>query len=150
MAITVYTSNGKVLTNSANDKWLKKKAGFVMDASNATYITGQYGDIFVTWQSPSYPDTYNGNGKQYILVNNNDSLIGDTAMLMYSNTSMNGGPEAISQSNMRELGTSTGVLSNNVAQAGGYGIYLQWAFGKSVTIEQIQAYMANVSITILD
>lgn len=151
---TVYTLNGKVLKNSANDKWLTKKeapAGFVMDASNATYITGQYGDIFVTWQSPSYPDAYNGNGKQYILVNNNDSLIGTPSQLMYASTLMNGGPDAISDSNMRELGTSTGVLSNNVAQAGGYGIYLQWSFGgQSVTIEQAQAYMANVTITILD
>ena len=37
---TIYTLNGKVLKNAANDKWLAKKeapAGFIMNASNAVY-----------------------------------------------------------------------------------------------------------------
>lgn len=147
---TIYTLNGKVLKNAATDKWLAKKeapAGFVMNASNATYYSSN-NTVYVRWQSPSYPDAYNGNGKQYILVNNNSELSG-IGHFMYGGTgTMYGGPDAISSTDMNILGTSTGTLLNNVAYPS-YGM----TFGlelSSMTIEQAQTYIANVTITILD
>lgn len=146
---TIYTVNGKVLKNAANDKWLTKKeapAAFVMDASNAIYALS--GGVYnVGWQSPAYPDDYNGNGKQYVLVNNNSVAGGNP--LVYSNSTESGGPSAIPPDGMNVLGESTGVLLNNVAVGSGYGMYLVWMNPKNfTTLEEIQAYMANVSITI--
>lgn len=146
----VYTYNDKVLTNSANGKWLKEKeapAGFVMDGSNATYIN-KGTSYWIFWQSPSYPNGYQGNGKQYILVNNNSTSPFSTA-LMYG-TASDAGPEAIAGSKMTVLGTSTGVMSNNPAVAQ-FGINLVWPEPvRNATLEEVQAYMANVSITIVD
>lgn len=152
MSTTVYTYNDKVLKNVATDKWLKKPdapAGFVMNASNAT-ITVDGNTGYVRWQSPSYPDAYNGNGKQYILVNNNSAVIAGTLQLMYAQDSStsHGGPNIISKSDMKKLGTSTGVLMNNVAYPA-YGATIDWALDYT-TLEQLQAYIANVTITILD
>lgn len=148
---TIYTLNGKVLKNAATDKWLVKKeapAGFVMDASNATYYSGIRNNVYVRWQSPSYPDAYNGNGKQYLLVNNNSELA-RIAHFMYAGTGdVYGGPDAISSTDMNILGTSTGTLLNNEAYPR-YGM----TFGlelSSMTIEQAQTYIANLTITILD
>lgn len=156
---TVYTVNGKVLKNSANDKWLAKKeapAGFVMNASNATYTTAG-GNVFVLWQAPTYPNAYNGDGKQYTLVNNNSTLPSTSEIvvpsnfpLMYVPDSDIQGPEAIYGVNMWVLGTNTGVLLNNPASSGGYGTRLSWMMPFGMTLEQAQAYMANVSITIVD
>ena len=148
---TIYTVNGKVLKNAANDKWLKKKEIplFVMDASNATYIF-KSGVVYVRWQSPAYPDEYNGNGKQYILVNNNSTAPNAYSALLYSNDAEQAGPTAI-PSGMNVLGESTGVLSNNAAMGYGFGTCLMWANPLNfTTVEEAQAYMANVSITIVD
>lgn len=152
MAITVYTYNDKVLKNVATDKWLKKAeapAGFVMNASNAEYRQTS-STAYARWQSPSYPDAYNGNGKQYILVNNNSEAAAGTQQFMYAKAGVDeyGGPTAIDASAMKTLGTSTGVLQNNVAYPA-YGHTFEWAFN-STTVEQLQAYMANVTITIVD
>lgn len=144
---TIYTINGKVLKNVTTDKWLAKKeapAGFVMNGSNAT-LTSSGGLIYVSWQSPGYPDGYNGNGKQFTIVNNNGEANG--SQLMYTSSSTGSGPDAISSTDMRTLGTSTGVMSNNVA-GGTYGAYLTVVL--SGTLEQAQAYVANLSITIAD
>lgn len=150
---TIYTVNNKVLKNSANDKWLIKKeapAGFVMNGSDA--IIRAYGPItkYVSWQSPAYPDIYNGNGKQYVLVNNNDTIPAGLTVnnLMYAESLIGGGPTAIDDTDMRKQGTSTGTLQNNDAGAGGYGVYLSLSINGE--LEQVQAYMANVSITIVD
>jgi hypothetical protein len=148
---TIYTVNNKVLKNSANDKWLIKKAGpagFVMNGSNATYTEDAqgYSQIYVAWEGPAYPSGYNGNGKQYILVNNNAT--GNNHQLMYSTGTATGGPDMISTNDMGVLGTSNGVLLNNVA-GGAFGTYIVWPF-TLMTLEQVQAYMANVSITIVD
>lgn len=156
----VYTYNDKVLTNSANGKWLKEKeapAGFVMNASNATYtlVNDTY---WVSWQSPAYPDGYNGNGKQYILVNNNATMLGSLgqgANLYYGNGIAAGGPPAVNNADIIKLGTNTGVLLNNSAVGAGYGTYFTVPVHgeidhKLTTLEEVQAYMANVSITIVD
>ena len=149
---TIYTVNNKVLKNSANDKWLIKKeapAGFVMNGSNAT-ITELSGTYFVSWQGPAYPDGYNGNGKQYVLVNNNTTAQQNN-QLMYGNSPTSTGPNAINGAGMAVLGTSNGTLLNNLA-GGTYGAYLVWPnpAGSGVTLAQVQAYLANVTITIVD
>lgn len=157
---TVYTLNGKVLKNAANDKWLAKKeapAGFVMNASNATYtlVNGTY---WASWQGPAYPDGYNGNGKQYILVNNNATGIGSSGQgvnLFYGNNIAVGGPSAIGSTDIIKVGTNTGVLLNNSSAGAGFGSYFTLPVPgdidhKLTTLEQVQAYMANVTITILD
>lgn len=150
---TIYTLNGKVLKNASNGKWLVKAepVGFVMDGSNATY-TLQGSMYFVSWQSPSYPDVYNGDGKQYILVNNNATAPSSNP-LMYVDVPTYAGTPAITGADMAVLGTSTGILLNNTPAAGPdtCGKYLNWPNPVSdATLEQLKAYMANVSITIVD
>lgn len=148
---TIYTVNNKVLKNSANDKWLIKKegpAGFVMNASNAIYTPVDmfgYNVIYIAWESPTYPNAYNGSGKQYILINNN-SAAPEGGAFGYSPGTNSITATAISSNDMKTLGTSTGELGS------GSGAYLVWTgpLGISGTLEQVQAYMANVSITIVD
>lgn len=152
MSTTVYTYNDKVLVNSANDKWLKKKeapAGFVMNASNAIYtLVGN--SYYIAWEGPAYPDGYNGNGKQYILVNSNTVTPASLNPLTYGNGLNVPGPNAIAGSDMYIQGTTTGVLLNNAA-FGTYGNYIVWpAPIQAATLEETEAYMANVSITIVD
>ena len=150
---TIYTVNGKVLKNADNGKWLTKKETpvFVMNASNAT-ITNTGNTIYVTWQSPTYPNVYNGGGKQYTLVNTNATAPQSTSQLMYANGVAGNGPSAISGPDMAVLGTSSGtLLVNSVPPEVGYGTHLVWpqpVFGG--TEEQIRAYIANVTITIVD
>lgn len=152
---TVYTVNNKVLKNSATDKWLAKKeapAGFVMDASNATITISGY-DVWVSWQSPTYPNAYNGGGKQYILVNTNETAPGsNSSPLMYGDSATHGGPDAIHVADMKVLGTSSGTLVNNsVPLEVGFGTHLVWQnIILDPTVEKVQAYLANVTITIVD
>lgn len=150
---TVYTVNNKVLKNSATDKWLKKPdatAGFVMNASNATYTQISGAAYWISWEGPNYPDGYNGNGKQYILVNNNTEIPSYKNGLTYASGPIQPGPYAINADDMYVQGTSTGTLLNNRA-GGSYGTYIVWpAPISSYSLEEVQAYMANVTITILD
>jgi len=154
MATTVYTYNDKVLKNVATDKWLKKPdapAGFVMDASNAT-ITVSSG--YLSWQGPAYPEGYDGQGKQFIVVNNNSNEhVKANNGLMYCNTIDGGGPEAIAKADI--LASSTGTLNANRAPvAQGYGAYLAIPLIKGYssipTEAEMQEYAANLTITILD
>lgn len=155
---TIYTLNGKVLKNAANDKWLAKKeapAGFVMNASNVAniYITGNIG--YISWEGPNFPNGYDGNGKHYILVNNNSDSEGYSSDygLMYSQSVGNGGPNAISGTAMTTIGQSEGTISSNGAgTASGFGKYLTLFLQKSegITQEYAQAYVANLTLTILD
>lgn len=121
---------------------------FVMNASNAIYTPVDmfgYNIIYVSWEVPTYPDEYNGGGKQYILVNNN-STAPNAAAFGYSNGKQSVVSTAISGNDMTKLGTNTGELGS------GSGKYLNWAGPLSIsgTLEQVQAYMANVSITIVE
>lgn len=149
MAITVYTYNDKVLKNVATDKWLKKKDPFIMNASNA--ILTQSGDYYwVAWEGPAYPSAYNGDGKHYVVVNNNtaeDITAREPTQLMYSNTPNGGGPPAIYQTIIQTIGTSTGTLASNPIPSS-YGVYLE--ISVKGTEEEVRAYLANLTITILD
>lgn len=148
MAITVYTYNDKVLKNVATDKWLKKKDPFIMNASNA--ILTQSGDYYwAAWESPAYPSGYDGGGKQYIVVNNNsaeDTTERNPTNFMYASVTNNGGPSAINSAIIQTHGTSTGTLTSNPVSS--YGSYL--TISVKGTEEQTRAYLANLTITILD
>ena len=148
---TVYTLNGKVLKNAANDKWLAKKeapAGFVMNASNAI-VTWQGGTCAVAWEAPSYPDNYDGNGKHYSITNNTSA--GEYSIqtgLMYASSATGGGPAAINDTVIKTIGTSTGTMNANPSVSM-FGQYL----GISLTAaseEAVRTWLANVTITILD
>ena len=141
---TIYTLNGKVLKNSATDKWLAKKeapAGFVMNASNAQYDV-QQSFTYLYWESPSFPNGYDGNGKQCVIVNNGQRPNNN---LMYASSSNSGGPIAIARENL-VTGTTT-MLVNMAGTASGYGKYLEIPFNSE---EDARAWVANVTITILD
>jgi hypothetical protein len=124
-----------------------------MNGSNATYNYNISNNAcYISWPAPSYPNVYNGNGKQYILVNNNVTAPTNSINLNYGTSndpSGFSGPGAINGSDMQKLGTSTGVLNNNSGVDYNYGSYFTWIL-PDLTLEQAQAYMANVSITILD
>ena len=131
---------------------INEPEGFVMNARNATVTPN--GSIYVAWESPSYPDGYNGNGKQYIVTNNNTAEAGVIpAQMMYGGGVSSGGPTAISETVIRTIGTSTGTMEANPAAAV-YGKYLVIAFngiqGTTITVEQVNEYLANFTITILD
>lgn len=124
-------------------------AGFVMNASNAIY-TQHSNTYYIAWKGPAYPDGYNGNGKQYILVNNNTDVPSWPNPLTYADSSMNPGSQAIGSADMYVQGTSTGTLKNNTS-GDSYGTYIVWPSPLSnMTLEQAQAYIANVTITIVD
>lgn len=152
MAITVYTYNDKVLKNTATDKWLKKPdapAGFVMNASNVTISSG-----YLCWQGPAYPNGYDGQGKQFIVVNNNSNeQVKANNGLMYSTMIEGPGPEAIAKANI--LTSSTGTVIANVAPvAQGYGAYfcipIIRGTSSTPTEAEMQEYAANLTITIVD
>lgn len=149
---TIYTINGKVLKNVTTGKWLAKKeapAGFVMNGSNAT-ITATSSYNWVSWESPSYPNGgYNGNGKQFILVNTNSEAPHISGQMIYSTSTTGSGPTAITSTDILKLGTSTGTMSDNMA-GGDYGKYLNIPFGIGISVADLQAYLENFSITIVD
>lgn len=150
----IYTFNNKIVT--INNKWCEEyveptppgPSGFVMNGSNATYTLNN-NHYTVSWQSPSYPNGYNGGGKQYILVNNNVTAPNNS--LMYGSSPTSSAFAAIDFDAIKILGTSTGELTTNYGAGSGIGSYLTWdapIWGTS--LEQVQAYFANVTITIVD
>ena len=149
---TVYTLNGKVLKNAANDKWLAKKeapAGFVMNASNVIISNG-----YLCWQGPAYPSGYDGQGKQFIVVNNNSNeQVKANNGLMYSTSIAGPGPESISKADILTSSTGT-VMANQAPVAQGYGAYLcipvVRGTNQTPTEAEMQEYAANLTITILD
>lgn len=151
---TIYTLNGKVLKNAANDKWLAKKeapAGFVMNASNVAST----GNNRACWESPTNPDPYNGNGKTIQVTIFEDITfegIEPPLMLMYSNTSSptQPGPTALSiPNNELTAGTRTYTLSNNNAVAGGYGTYLCAGAGNA-DINPTSTWLSKIEFRIID
>jgi len=151
---TVYTLNGKVLKNAANDKWLAKKeapAGFVMNGSNATLWTNGSGSWYASWHGPNYPEGYDGDGKHFTVVNNNDVSTENQLMYATGTTNANGGPNAINPTDM--VGTHEGTLLANSAYAysSQFGSYFLLPLNRSYNNEsQVQAYLDNLTITIVD
>lgn len=79
---TIYTLNGKVLKNSANDKWLVKKPEpepetYKLDSTTLEGYGYGMGSGYIggIWRGPEYPNRYNGYGhKLRITVRNNITL----------------------------------------------------------------------------
>lgn len=123
--------------------------GFVMNASNVIIDSG-----YLCWEGPSYPSGYDGQGKQFIVVNNNNNEhVKANNGLMYCDVMKGGGPEAIAKADI--LTSSTGTLiANQAPVAQGYGKYLCIPIIRdgsySPTEAEMQEYAANVTITILD
>ena len=124
--------------------------GFVMNASNAT-VARDSNVIYVSWHSPSYPNGYDGNNKQCIIVNNNASgiLFGKpTGNMMYGNVTTGGGPNALPNGiTDLDVGTRTVTLVSN-PMSSVFGAYFVIPFDGNE--EQVSAYVANLTITILD
>lgn len=143
---TVYTVNGKVLKNSANDKWLTKKeapAGFVMNARNVVNTIGVGTRVIIAWEGPNYPDNCNLSGKTLqvkitstITANNNGS-----SRFMYASVNNSGGPN-IAAITETQPGTYTYVCDNNPDESS-YGKYLTLELGNISDIDKIE-------LTILD
>lgn len=143
----VYTYNDKVLTNSANGKWLKKK-DFVLNADNIDRLV--YDDhAWVWWKGPDYPNGYSGDGKQYTIVNNNSTAENGSPLLYTDSNTAKGGPMATDASPLTTLGTSTGTLKANQAPvSSGSGRYFAMQIGNATSEEEALAYLANWSFTI--
>lgn len=145
---TVYTVNGKVLKNSANDKWLTKKAapaGFVMNASNAFSTTQMNGTLgIIAWKGPNFPDNCNLSGKT-LQVKITSTITSNTSSgssrFMYSYIDNSGGPDvaAITET---QPGTYMYVCNNNPAEST-FGKYLTLELGNISDIDKIE-------LTILD
>ena len=122
---------------------------FVMNASNAILFQNNQ-NYYVSWEGPAYPSAYNGGGKQYIVVNNNSAEVTAEripSQLMYTSTATGGGgPTAIDYTIIQTNGTSTGTLTSNPVPS--YGVYL--TINVKGTEEEVRAYLANLTITIVD
>ena len=145
---TVYTVNGKVLKNSANNKWLTKKeapAGFVMNASNAFSTNQMNGTLgIISWKGPNFPDNCNLSGKTLqvkITSNITANTNSGSSRFMYASVDNSGGPDvaAITET---QPGTYTYVCNNNPA-GGSFGKYLSLELGNISDIDKIE-------LTILD
>lgn len=125
--------------------------GFVMNASNASFEMFS-NVLYVSWQSPSYPNGYDGNGKQCIIVNNNAEGITvgkPTSSMMYGNSTTGGGPAALPNGvTDLAIGTRTVTLVSNPVASSAFGAYFVIPFDGNE--EQARAYVANLTITILD
>lgn len=145
---TVYTVNGKVLKNRANDKWLTKKeapAGFVMNASNVVNTFQMNGTLgIIAWKGPNFPDNCNLSGKT-LQVKITSTITANTSSgssrFMYASVDNSGGPDvaAITET---QPGTYTYVCNNNPAEST-FGKYLTLELGNISDIDKIE-------LTILD
>ena len=140
---TVYTVNGKVLKNIANNKWLTKKeapVGFVMNASNLIDTIGTPGSRGVIgWKGPNFPDNCNLSGKT--LQVKITSTITGRSLFMYASASNSGGP-TIASINETQPGTYTYVCDNNPADS---------EYGKYLTIDLTNiSDIDKIELTILD
>ena len=113
---------------------------FVMNASNAN-ISGNY----EYWESPTYPDVYNGNGKTAI-VTISAPLTNSTNMpLFYSQTITVGGPVALTIPLNPEVGTYTFTLADNAGASEGFGKYFVLLFS-SVSAREADASKIDIRI----
>lgn len=148
---TVYTLNGKVLKNAANDKWLKKKeapAGFVMDASNVVNTSSGY----AYWAGPANPNAYDGDGKTLQLtVSETIGSAGWAVMpIFYTSGPTGSGPQFASfqiTDGFIQPGTYTVQMAANPAYSQGFGAYISLF---TPDAETLAAVLPKITLTILD
>lgn len=155
---TIYTVNGKVLKNAANDKWLTKKAapaGFVMNASNATIESN-----VATWEGPNYPDGYDGVGKTLQIIVKEEGFTCYSLQFQYANSVSGPGPGLIDGTNGAwvnpnatdsiPVGTyNVSIIANVAGSSSGYGKYITLRRnGPSTTIDS--ELLSKIELRIID
>ena len=146
---TVYTLNGKVLKNAANDKWLTKKeepAGFIMNASN---VAGSYTDKTL-WEGPNYPDAWDGEGKTIIMTVSEDvSLPYESFNIAYGITNTNQQEFAPLINNQSPASRLLRAGTYTYTGKASYGI--NYGFGKYLALVGINTSdVSKITIQILD
>lgn len=143
---TIYTMGGKVLKNIDTGKWLTKKEApeFVMNASNAT-IDGAN----AIWESPTYPEAFDGNGKTLEVTVSSDLEMGayNGMPMLYIPTGSTGGPPATTITLPLTAGVHTFAFSANPSVAYGFGTRLVLSFH---TAELLAANIGKLSMRIID
>lgn len=168
---TIYTFNGKVLKNSANDKWLTKKEAPATYKLDSTTLEGYgysmgAGWIGGIWRGPNYPNGYDAAGhKLRITVLNNitlGTLDGQLKgwYLATADSYVSAGPSAVNTyfiSNS-DANIPAGVyefdLQDNAHDD--YGKYIFLAFAKATTttagytqVTTMETLMNNVTMEIV-
>lgn len=171
---TIYTLNGKVLKNSANDKWLIKKeapATYKLDDTSLEGYGYAMGNNYIggIWRGPDYPNGWNGSGhKLRITVRNNITLgIGDSYgqikgwYLASADSYVSAGPVCISSYSYfissTEVNIPAGVYEFDLQSASGaQGKYIFLAFAKATTstagytqVTTMETLMNNVTMEIV-
>lgn len=149
---TVYTVNGKVLKNAANDKWLAKKeapAGFVMNASTLTGQGSSGGNYFLCWKGPEWPTGCNLNGQTARIIISSDISTSSYVQLMYAQdvpggSGQAGGPVVLTLPTI--AGTYDITCSNNMVGTS-FGVYLNIGCPSEEVANQV---LSKCTITILD
>lgn len=146
---TIYTFNGKVLKNAANDKWLTKKevlAGFVMDASNVVSSD----TLKTLWAGPNNPDAWDGLGKTIRMI------VSEDVTLPYSTFGIGYGITNTTQQEFSPLINSQSP-ADGIIRAGTYtytGIAsygIQYGFGKYICLLNVNSSdVSKITIQILD
>ena len=120
--------------------------GFVMNASNTVSSTSTH----ATWESPTYPDGWNGYGKTLELTVSQDITTSGGMALMYNNVENSNGPvavELIKGAGTLSAGKHTYTLDSNAAPT-------SQGYGKYMVITELNGSTSNwlpyISMTILD
>lgn len=120
--------------------------GFVMNASNTTSTTNTH----ATWESPGYPDGWDGYGKTLELTVSQDITFTDGIALMYTNAENANGPIAkqfILTTGTLTAGKHTYTMDRNAAPtSAGYGKYMVMQAINKTTSD----WLPYISMKILD
>lgn len=120
--------------------------GFVMNASNISSSTSTH----ASWESPGYPDGWDGGGKTLELTVSQDITLNDGFALLYNNIENNNGPLAVEfshSSGTLSAGKYTFTMQSNAAPTSqGYGKYLVVTGIGNFTSD----WLPYISIKILD
>lgn len=172
---TVYTLNGKVLKNAANDKWLVKKPEpetYKLDSTTLEGYGYDMGNGFIggIWRGPDYPNGYDSTGHKLRITVLNNITIGinidykqirgwflDTTSSGY----ISAGPTAIPASyfiGASDANIPAGVYEFDLVDyaSGDYGKYIFLAFTKATTttagytqVTTMETLMNNVTMEII-
>ncbi len=155
----VYTYNDKVLTNSANGKWLKEKeapAGLEFKLADAIHI--DTANNIAIWESPTYPDAgADFTGKNCIFKLSEAVQLGEVDLVYVDNAAAtsSGPPIAVSHCGSTQAtgyiavpGTYTEQCSSNPA-AVYWGKYIAVIL-RGIATSAFNDVMSKLTITIVD
>jgi len=147
---TIYTLNGKVLKNSANDKWLIKKeapAGMVLNASNSV---GTSGSTSTYWNGPDYPDGCNIEGKTVkVIVSEAITIPYQSWRISYASRT-DGQEESMSLIDYQEPANGVIAPGTYTFTALGHTVPPSYNYGKYICLSGINiADVSKITIQIL-